>query len=594
MEHRTARTLKRTVRWMIALGIMLMARTVAAQCPAACFCNTGSKIVYCSRKMLIAIPDGLPEDTVQLNLNDNVFAVTTLRRTNFTGLLQLEHLYLSGVGIEVIADNTFSDLTKLKWLDLSMNRIRVIEDYTFRGLNLQHLFLNGNHGLRLHANTFAGLSTSGLYLHDCKLTSIAPEVLVPLNNTLKKLWIDENRIRTFDISLLSMFNRLSHIRLGANMLHCNCRLKWLKDFYDYHSTAFEGAMPPTCHSPARLNGKYFNTISEKDFICQQPVFNNVNVAFKSNNEGALKCSARSDPAPVLYWVKPGGEKTLHYPTADHDYVNTAVLKLSTNESKKNLSGDYICIASSDGGNVSLVFNLTMPKPEIKYIPLDGSETQQHQLPDGDTTDDEDRDISPAQGADDINMKKMNDKQFTMLEMILAVIGTFLVTLILVSLVMHFCYKKYIERRCSSRKRRKTEENHYVDVSHLDDVDYVSSNGSNQGRPVRHTIVTSYPPHTLDTINHRYHEYDPSFRHEPPYRPSSIYNRSQEYGEPNGNHTMRSQGHSHHEYAPTLPLVPPPSEPPPPLPPSLPPNNPPPMSHNQQSPMSHNQQPPMIR
>jgi Leucine rich repeat N-terminal domain len=69
-------------------------------CPAACFCNAPSRIVYCSRRGLTAVPDGVAADSLQLNLNGNVFQSTTLRRGNFSGMVALEHLYLSECGIE--------------------------------------------------------------------------------------------------------------------------------------------------------------------------------------------------------------------------------------------------------------------------------------------------------------------------------------------------------------------------------------------------------------------------------------------------------------------------------------------------------------
>jgi len=71
----------------------------SSSCPKACFCNAPSRIVYCSRRGLTAVPDGIAADSLQLNLNGNVFASSTLRRGNFSGLAALEHLYLSECGI---------------------------------------------------------------------------------------------------------------------------------------------------------------------------------------------------------------------------------------------------------------------------------------------------------------------------------------------------------------------------------------------------------------------------------------------------------------------------------------------------------------
>ena len=62
----------------------------SSSCPKACFCNAPSRIVYCSRRGLNAVPDGIAANSLQLNLNGNVFASSTLRRGNFSGLASLD------------------------------------------------------------------------------------------------------------------------------------------------------------------------------------------------------------------------------------------------------------------------------------------------------------------------------------------------------------------------------------------------------------------------------------------------------------------------------------------------------------------------
>lgn len=93
-----------------------------SSCPAACFCNAPSRIVYCSRRGLTAVPLGIAADSVQLNLNGNVFQSTTLRRGNFSGMTSLEHLYLSECGIERL--EVSSCYTSVHWgLVVSAHRV---------------------------------------------------------------------------------------------------------------------------------------------------------------------------------------------------------------------------------------------------------------------------------------------------------------------------------------------------------------------------------------------------------------------------------------------------------------------------------------
>ena len=353
--------------WLLALwlsvAIVSSQPPTTGGCPRACFCNTISLIVYCSRRGLPYIPEGIPRDSLQLNLNGNVFRTNVIQRANFSEYPDLEHLYLSECGIETIQVETFVDLTKLKWLDLSNNRIRIIEDFTFRGLSLMHLFLNGNRNIEIRPNSFRGLDANGLYLHDCSLKKITVEVLAPLNSTLRYLWLTGNEMERVDKKLLSLFSTLSHLRLGSNPLHCNCEIQWLKEFYDRSEEIFKGAVAPSCLTPARLKGKFFNELEQFDFKCQPPVFNNID-ALLDEETGRLRCTASGDPAPTLFWIKPSGESAKYAPPADEDiHQNEGVLAFSSSQTKHNrdLSGMYICLAYNEAGNVTLTLNVSWPK-----------------------------------------------------------------------------------------------------------------------------------------------------------------------------------------------------------------------------------------
>ena len=74
----------------------------------------------------------------------------------------------------------FAELPRLQWLDLSNNRLGSLDPQTFEGSSLHHLFLNGNRGIRLGPDSFSGLGTAGLYLHDCGLDGVRAEVLSPI------------------------------------------------------------------------------------------------------------------------------------------------------------------------------------------------------------------------------------------------------------------------------------------------------------------------------------------------------------------------------------------------------------------------------
>jgi len=271
--------------------------------------------------------------------------------------------------------NTFADLTQLRWLDLSDNRLRDIPHRAFYGLTLQHLFLNGNHDIHLLPDSFHGLVTSGLYLHDCALKVVLAETLLPLNGTLVNLWLNGNRLTGIDRRLTSIFSQLSHLRLGANPLHCGCEALWLKRLYDRHGGAtFRGAEPPTCWTPRRLRARHFDQLSSTDLHCSAPSFGNIDAVLHWQGTGRLRCTATGQPTPTIYWIRPSG-RTRRFDArspqtnqqTDPDRVpvkrhgggghNEGVL--SINYADEEDSGLYICVAKNEVGNVTLTMNVSV-------------------------------------------------------------------------------------------------------------------------------------------------------------------------------------------------------------------------------------------
>ena len=349
-------------RWLVYLYtfILLSCRTLAS-CPHMCFCNTVSHIVYCSRRGLEFIPSGISSDSKQINLNGNAFTTPYIQRANFSSYPLLEHLYLSECAIEHIEVETFIDLTRLQWLDLSNNRIRVVQDHTFRGLTLMHMFLNGNRNIQLRSRSFAEFRTNGLYLHDCSIRRLSLDVIAPLNNTVKYLWLQGNEIERVERKLRPFFTTLSHIRLGSNPLHCNCETQWLYDFYMDHEPVFEGAATPSCRTPSRLKGRFFTNMTDAEFRCKAPSFHNIDAQFDESH-AQLRCSALGDPAPTLYWIQPTGESSRYNPPNDEEArTNEGVLRIyAPSGHEGDLAGMYICVANNAAGNVTLTLNVVWP------------------------------------------------------------------------------------------------------------------------------------------------------------------------------------------------------------------------------------------
>ena len=372
---------------------------------------------------------------------------------------------------------TFADLSHLRWLDLSNNRIRALAGGTFAGLTLQHLFLNGNRHVELVPGSFNELVTTGLYLHDCSLSRLPADVLTPLNATLRYLWLNGNELTVVDVGLRPLFDSLSHLRLGSNPLHCNCETMWLKETFDQSPDTFRGAVAPSCLTPARLRGRYFADLRPTDFRCRPPAFSDIETAFGADAGGArLRCTAVGDPAPTLYWIQPSG-KTTRYgaPVGDDARRNVGLLTVrETNAS--SLFGMYICVANNEAGNVTLTINVSwpftstnrvsstaaagdfrtpLPPPSNAHsgVPAPTSRTGLDAQKLGNYTV-IDVTASPGSGDDEEQAaRSVGDRQrlFNVTELVCAIIGTHLGTLVLCLIVLPLLYRH--RRWVAEREKR---------------------------------------------------------------------------------------------------------------------------------------------
>jgi len=188
-------------------------------------------------------------------------------------------------------------------------------------------------------------------------------VILSLNGTLTNLWLNGNELERVEKYLSGMFASFQHLRLGSNPLHCGCEATWLKEFYDNNVELFKGASQPSCNTPLRLKGKYFNELINTDFRCQAPVFSNIDIMF-NEVQGRLKCSATGDPTPTLFWIQPTGKTSKYDPPSDESVPkNEGLLVLHSRSSSADhtsLIGMYICVANNDAGNVTLAVNVSWP------------------------------------------------------------------------------------------------------------------------------------------------------------------------------------------------------------------------------------------
>lgn len=490
-------------------------------CPRDCFCAPHSKNVQCANKNFLKIPDGIPTETLELNLNENKFKNTGLARRNFTDLYNLQNLYISDCGIETIAVDAFADLVQLTWLDISKNNIRFLADFTFRGLHLKHLFINDNPGIQISIGAFAGMTTQGLYMNNCGLRRLPVDLVTPLNGSLKTLWLHGNNFDSFSEKWLYFFRKLAHIRLGGNSFHCNCEIQWLYSFYKSSKLSlFAGGEQPQCGSPRLVRGKNFDDITDEDFRCELPTFQNVDAVFDTKM-GKLTCQARGDPPPTLYWVRPDGTTETFYPRPDQEgQENTGIMFMT--DVKLESKEIYKCVASNPAGNVTFSLNVVWPdmktpqphtpKP-IKPTKGSSSNNSSSIIIRDNATNPPSKTLYKNYAGDDSEVYHWNgnserskmkpvdkneisgvgkdsDKHFGVVDVVGAVVGTFLVTLLLTIAVLHFYYR---------RREKLRQEDHY---SVPDDI-------NNKRGPHSVYIMNEAEENRIKMINHRNNSECPS-------------------------------------------------------------------------------------
>ncbi|KAI8482503.1 hypothetical protein Bbelb_397390 [Branchiostoma belcheri] len=131
MASRRSKTLARFYVLLLALVVTMGAvKTTEDHCPEVCDCtpDVGGQDVSCIGYNLKTIPEGLPEDTVQLNLRNNDIEILDLE--SIKALSRLEGLDVSSNKIKTIR-GTFEDFPKLMQVQLYDNELTTLSPNTF-------------------------------------------------------------------------------------------------------------------------------------------------------------------------------------------------------------------------------------------------------------------------------------------------------------------------------------------------------------------------------------------------------------------------------------------------------------------------------
>lgn len=326
----------------------------------------------------------------------------------------LEVLKASGNRIASLKKSHYLSMSNsLKVLYLDSNPLDDVDSDTFAALgNLQELYLDGAKTLVLDANSFESqknslqllslrsvglpnspwpavsvlsavrtvwMSTCGLTevpdfafrrmsqlenldLNHNAISNLTQRSMHGLSNSLVRLYLTHNQLRSIDECVFNGFNKLDvlQLQLTNNPLQCDCGLKWLHDrlrpYKKDPATEFRvNALRWTC---ANLGGKLFVTLNDSDFRdcttlnpedkCEKldittpidPTFSDLPTTAPTTATGNIKLrltEVTHDSVLVSWWTSLSGEFAVTCTEHDGDRA-VSVAKPLSNASYYKLTG----------------------------------------------------------------------------------------------------------------------------------------------------------------------------------------------------------------------------------------------------------------
>lgn len=404
----------------------------------------------------------------------NSLALKPYWSREFGGEVRLKLLKIRYCNIASLARGAFGKLgLQLEELDLSGNPLKTIDAFVFSGLKLKSLFLNNLPRPKIDEEAFSGvLELNSLSLQNSRLTRLSYHALLELtqSNFLKHLFLHGNQLSHIESSFEHIFRTLQSFELTGNPWHCDCNLRWLIQIY--RLSRANGAQIPRVHQQPSCSGPddfanfsfdqvalndselyaepYFTATPRPLLICEVPRLEHLEVDLRQfvadtkTNQAILGCLIRGTPEVHISWthqIATGQTRNVTSQAAlsasptvsserqgfDFSRGRAPVSRWSSSltVSRFNASDVYSCTGTNLLGNVSATIRVLWPKGvnapaiakgEKDLEPVDALTTRRsslgldHQLP-----------------YDQYNILA---KRFSLMDVIGAVVGTFLVTMLL--------------------------------------------------------------------------------------------------------------------------------------------------------------------
>ncbi|XP_066946154.1 uncharacterized protein [Macrobrachium rosenbergii] len=361
---------------LLLVCLWLSIGLVLSGCPKVCECKwrDGKEVVACRDAHFIDIPRGLDPSTQVLDLRHNNLRILPKDSFVYTGLVNLQKVWLSFCNLMRVEDGAFRKLMNVVELDLSNNYLKSVPTKALMDMGGLREFRIAHNSLTIISST-AFLPTPELVQLDIshnKITVIEPGALRHLIY-LEVLDISENKITTLSASEMIPLTVLRVMNLDGNNWHCDCHLKALKKWLDDYEVT--PTIPPACSHPRWLMGQAWQILDPDEFVCAPQVTAAAPRVLASEGENVtLVCQVKSEVETTITWL--AGDSAIQNTNESLRYFIFEVALPDYNSYISNLTmtgvvpedqGTYRCVAENRAGyrEVNLTLQVSHEVAEVR-------------------------------------------------------------------------------------------------------------------------------------------------------------------------------------------------------------------------------------
>ena len=316
------------------------------------------------------VPTNVPLEAVYMSLRN--FSFDQLKRANFSQFDRMECLTIIESNVKGVESDAFADMKSLQELVLRHTQIKnshldfvnhpsfkntlltitdspAITQISFNASktlhNLQSLSFRSNNIDLVSPRIFSELrELQRLDLSHNRIQKLDWNALSELRK-LNQLYLEGNQLQTIPHSVHDEFFSVKELRLADNPFHCNCKLRWLKDFFEEANDKTLDYEAVSCASPTAAA---MTSVPVQDFRCSMPSPPKVTFVQLTDDQYVVNCTSHGDPAPNITLTLADGRTVITPPSQDLSKLDTRTPDILT------ASGGVICeAANSEGSSSSL-------------------------------------------------------------------------------------------------------------------------------------------------------------------------------------------------------------------------------------------------